>query len=407
LLLALLSFLLVFVVGVLAVPALVLRWRALESKADAEALYERRRAELRAEADAAKVMLDHLDKRMEAVSLGFREVVRRVAPAVVNITAFAAARDPEFRDSKDWPEVTDPETGQPCFMCGSGAGVIREPGWVITNHHVLAGAYRVRVTFASGLAVNVEGIRIKTDVLTDLAAIELPPPPADLVREDADTRIEFADSDKLECGDLVLAIGSPLGLKHTVTHGIISSKGRLLNPTDVCELLQTDAPMNKGNSGGPLFNHRGQLIGINVAIALDKERQAVGIGFAIPGNTVRDVFEKLKKDGEVARGFLGIDMDDLPAKEVAALGLGKHGAVRVRYVAHGQPAAKAGLRVGDVIFAYNGKPLDPFLARRSLVQMVMDSPVGSQGRLEVFRDNERQELTATLGKRPPDKRKKM
>src|SRR5262249_26476105 len=153
---------------------------------------------------------------------------------------------------------------------------------------------------------------IRSDVLTDLAALELPPLPAGSQREDAEVKIEFGNSDQVERGDLVLAIGSPLGLKHTVTHGIISAKGRLLDVEDVCEVLQTDAPMNKGNSGGPLFNHRGQLIGINFAIALDKDKQSVGIGFAIPSNTARDIFTKLKDYREVQRGYLGMETEELP-----------------------------------------------------------------------------------------------
>jgi S1-C subfamily serine protease len=409
LLLSLLSFLLVFLVVVLALPPLVARWRAIESKADADAYYEKRRAELRAEADAAKEMLDYLDKRIEAVSLGFREVVRRVSPAVVNITSFARERDPDVRDSKDWPEVADPETGERCLLSGSGSGVIVKPGWVLTNHHVIASAYRVRVTFASGQAVQVERKSVKSDVLTDLAAIQLPPAPPGSEREDTTVKIEFGNSDELERGDLVLAIGSPLGLKHTVTHGIISAKGRLVDLYDVCEVLQTDAPMNKGNSGGPLFNHRGKLIGINFAIALDKDKQTVGIGFAIPSNTVSDVFAKLERYGEVARGDLGMDTEELTPKQVEALaaGLEKRGALRVSYVSRGLAASLAGLREGDIVVAYNDKPLSPVHAKRDLMLLVMESKVGGEARLEILRDGQKQTLTATVGKRPPDKRKKV
>jgi S1-C subfamily serine protease len=342
---ALVSFLLVFLLGALALPSVVARWRAIESKSEADALYQKRRAELRAEAEAAKEMLDHLDKRIETISLGFREVVRRVSPSVVNVASFASKRDPDNKDSQDWPDVFDPETGKPCLLSGSGSGVIIKPGWILTNHHVISSAYRVRVTFASGHAINVDNQRIKSDALTDLAAIELPPPTPGTPREDADVKIEFANSDDLERGDLVLAIGSPLGLKNTVTHGIVSAKGRLLDLYDVCEVLQTDAPMNKGNSGGPLFDHRGKLIGINFAIALDKEKQSVGIGFAIPINTARDIFQKLEQYNEVARGYLGIDSEELTRKEADGLGLAKRGSTADQ-LRRAWPAGESGRLAG-------------------------------------------------------------
>jgi serine protease Do len=400
---SLVSFLLVFLLGALALPSVVARWRAIESKSEADALYQKRRAELRAEADASKEMLDHLDKRIETIALGFREVVRRVSPSVVNIASFASKRDPDNKDSKDWPDVTDPETGKPCLLSGSGSGVIIKPNWILTNHHVIYSAYRVRVTFASGHAINVDNQRIKSDPLTDLAAIELPPPTPGTPREDADVKIEFGNSDEVERGDLVLAIGSPLGLKNTVTHGIVSAKGRLLDLYDVCEVLQTDAPMNKGNSGGPLFSHRGKLIGINFAIALDKEKQSVGIGFAIPINTARDIFQKLEKDHEVVRGDLGIDTEELTRKEADAQGLAKRGALRVSFVGRVQPG---GLQVGDILVKYNGEALPAQHAKRHLMHIVMESKVNSEVPIEILRDGQAQTLTVKVGKRPPDKRKK-
>jgi serine protease Do len=403
LLLSLTIFLLVFLVGALMTPTLAARWRAVEARAEADAVYQKRLAELRAEADAADERLKLLDQRVGLVSLGFREVVRKVGPSVVNLTSYADQRDGDFKDSKDWPATTDPDNGKTAYLAGSGSGVIIETEWILTNFHVVAPASKLRVTFASGYTISVSADRIRIDPLTDLAAVHLPASAPGVTREDDEFKVEFTDSDAVERGDLVLALGSPLGLKHSVTHGIISAKGRLLSALEAVEVLQTDAAINKGNSGGPLFDHRGRLVGINFAIASDNG-YSQGIGFAIPSNTAKDVFEQLKQHGEVIRGDLGVkDFVEVPREQAQKWTRG--GAVKIAYVESGQAADKAGLRRGDLIVRFNGELLSPVHTTRHLRQLIMESKVGQQAQVEIVRRDEKQTVAVTVGKRPPEPKK--
>jgi S1-C subfamily serine protease len=405
LLFGLTSFLVVFLVGAFATPWLMARWRAIEIRSEADAAYAKRRAELRAESEAADERLLQLDKRVNLISLGFREVVRKVGPAIVNLTSLASQRDQGARDSKEWQEVPDPENpGKSLYLCGSGSGFFVEPNWLLTNYHVVSHAHRLRVTFYSGYSITVGADRIKTDPLTDLAAVSLPASPPGVLREDDTVKIPFANSDEVERGDLVLALGNPLGLKHTVTHGVISAKGRLLTSFDASELLQTDTPMNKGNSGGPLFDHLGRLVGINCAIVSDSGFHQ-GIGFAIPSNTARDVFRQLKDKGEVERGYLGAALRDVEAAQAKAMSLERAGAVLVEMVESGQPAALAGLRKGDIIIKYNGESLSSNNPRRHLWQLIMDTKVGAEVPLTVARGGQWKAMPVTIGKRPPDKKR--
>jgi S1-C subfamily serine protease len=232
------------------IEADALRTRA---KAEAEAAYMKKRAELQAEAEFAAERLKILDNRTHLISLGFREVVRLVTPQVVNVSCYRGVKSGE-------PDDKGP--------AGVGSGLIAKPGFVLTNHHVVKDAQKLRITFASGQYVFVEPDQVSADAATDLAVIRLPQDPGPGLQQDYQFAAEFADSEKdVERGDLVLAIGSPLGLKHTVTHGVISAKGRLLSAASKVELLQTDAPNNPGNSGGPLFDQYGRVVGINGAIA--------------------------------------------------------------------------------------------------------------------------------------------
>src|SRR5207237_394153 len=198
---------------VFAVPLLMTRWHVLDGHAQAEVEYAKRRAVLRAEADEADRVLDLLDKRVNLVSLGFRAVVQKVTPNVVNISSFGDKAPPLRR--KEPANYHDPETDQDYWSYGIGSGVIVKPGYVLTNHHVLRDAVRLRVTFASGQAINfdVQG-HVFADVPMDLAVARLPPEPPARFQQDYDVTTEFADSDRdVERGDFVLAVGSPLVLK--------------------------------------------------------------------------------------------------------------------------------------------------------------------------------------------------
>jgi serine protease Do len=400
--------LLIFVV-VLVSPPLLARWRLVEAKAEAEAAYLRRQAENRADAEDAERMLNLLDRRVKLISLGFREVVRKVTPAVVNVTNLATYHkdetDPLLREA---PVVIDPETERQFRQLGVGSGLIVRPGYVLTNHHVVRNATRIRITFASGRSVGIpvtKGVKgnLWSDLPTDLAVIHIPDNVVTDVREDLNVTVVFADSERdVQRGDLVLAVGSPLGLKQTVTHGIISAKGRLLDRESLVEYIQTDAPINFGNSGGPLFDQFGRVAGINVAIATNDKGSPQGIGFVIPSNTVKKVFEHLVEKGEVLRGYLGILMTPLNRKELEQHGLQKLGGVRVTKVVSGQAAAKAGILAGDIIVKFNNQPLGTTEPGPQLRIWVVDSEVNQPLPVEILRNGQRRILEVRLGKLPAE-----
>jgi S1-C subfamily serine protease len=372
-------------------PYLLVHWRNTEAEADAEAAYARRRAELRAEAEAAEQMLKNLDNRVHLTSLGFREVVRKVAPTVVNVANF---REPRLDEVKGL-FFHDPELNERLIQAGVGSGVIVRPGQILTNYHVVKNARKLRITFASGKTVHEGPKVVAADPITDLAVIRLSEKLAD-----ANACAEFTDSDKsVQVGDWALAIGSPLGLKQTVTQGVISAKGRLLPMLDGVELLQTDAAINPGNSGGPLFDQLGRVVGINVAIASDTGVNQ-GIGFAIPSNVARNIFEQLAAGGEVVRGYLGVGLAELSARQARTLGLADSGAVQVVQVMPGEAAAKAGLMHGDVIIRYKNEPLDRNQALRQLRQRILQTNPGTEVTIEIVRDGQHLTRTAHIGKRP-------
>jgi S1-C subfamily serine protease len=376
----------VLLVVLYVTPMLLVRWR----EAEADTAYQKRRAELKAEAEAAQEFLDLLDKKTHLTSLGFRKVVQMVTPKVVNITGF---REPKLGEvnalSKYSGLVHDPDSDKTYIHSGVGSGLIAKPGYILTNHHVIKKVERLRITFASGQAVWVDPGDVVTDPPTDLAVIKLPETTSAGLKQDYSHTATFADSAKdVECGDLVLAIGSPLGLKNTVTHGVISAKGRFLDMLDKIELLQTDAPINPGNSGGPLFDLHGRVVGINVAIASDTG-QNQGIGFVIPSNTAKAIFEELIDRGEVVRGFIGVEMEEVPPALAKELKLQDRGTVMVKKVLPGFPAEKAGLKKGDLIVAMEGKNLpltDPLSYFR---QRVIELKVGTRIKLDVVRLRER------------------
>ncbi len=380
-------------------PYLLVHWRTAEGEAEAEVAYQKRRAELKAEAEAADLRLEQLDKKVQLVSLGFREVARKIAPLVVNV---ANLREPRDGVEGVWSKkafVHDPETDRKLVQSGVGSGIILDNGHILTNHHVVKGAQRLRLTFASGQALIVNPDAVLADPITDLAVIKLTNVPAK-VQPDLQVKAVFADSDKdVHVGDWALAAGSPLGLKQTVTQGVISAKGRLLSMLDLVELLQTDAAINPGNSGGPLFDQLGRVAGINVAIASDNGASQ-GIGFAIPSNTAKAICAQLIAKGEVVRGYLGIALDEPSVPEAAKLGLKDAGGVIIMEVHAEHAAAKAGLQVGDVIVGFNKQALAAVHPMRQLRQFILETEPGSDVTLEFIRDGRRQTVNINVGKRP-------
>jgi S1-C subfamily serine protease len=382
-------------------PALLTRWQLAQAAAEAEAAYQRRHAELKAEAEAADARLDLLDRRTQLVSLGYRELVRKVAPIVVNVTNFKAAHGAELGGLHKRHLIYDPDTDRHYFRAGSGSGLIVKPRLILTNHHVVKEAERLRVTLASGRSLTVGREQVTVDPLTDLAVIRLPADGPGAAREEFDQTAEFANSDKdVEPGDLVVAVGSPLGLRNTVTQGIISAKGRLLpNMIDGVELLQTDTHINPGNSGGPLFDLRGRVVGINVAISSDTGGSQ-GIGWVIPSNTASEIFTKLAAGGEIVRGFLGVALDNVSPEEARKLRLEDGGGIRVLEVVPDSPAARAKVRRGDVIVAFDKEVLKHEDPSGHLRQKIMEMPIGRRVSVEVLRGGARHTLHVEIGRRP-------
>jgi S1-C subfamily serine protease len=394
------AFLAVLLLALYVAPYLWMHWRVADAQAEAEATYQKRRAELKADAEAADQRLQALDDKVKLVSLGFREVVKKVAPNVVNV---ANLREPRKADEPGFGKrgiFHDPDTDRKYFQLGVGSGIIVKPGYILTNHHVVKGADRLRITFASGQAVGEDVEAVTSDPLTDLAVIKMSSTVPAGVRADLNHAAAFADSDKdVQVGDWALAVGSPLGLRQTVTQGVISAKGRLLSMLDLVELLQTDAAINPGNSGGPLFDQHGRVVGINVAIASDNGLNQ-GIGFAIPSNLARKIFDDLVKKGEVTRGYIGVALEDLSTKQHRELKLGDAGGVRIAQVQPDRAAAKAGLQAGDVIVAYRNQPLERLEPMRQLRHWILDTEPESKVAVDVLRNGQRRQLELHMGKRP-------
>jgi Do/DeqQ family serine protease len=280
-------------------------------------------------------------------------LVKKVTPSVVNIAIKGRVaqeqnplfNDPFFRRFFDLPELP-PE--REIRAAGSGVIVDARQGLVITNNHVIEHADEITVTLADGRRL--QATRVGADPDTDVAVIK--------VSGDGFTAIALGDSDKLEVGDFVVAIGNPFGLGQTVTSGIVSALRRTgLGIKGYEDFIQTDAPINPGNSGGALVNLRGELVGINTAI-LGPSGGNVGIGFAIPANMVREVMDQLVKFGEVRRGQLGIMIQDLTPELAQAMGLRAQqmGAV-IAKVESGSAAERAGLKVGDVVTEVGKMPI--------------------------------------------------
>ena len=275
---------------------------------------------------------------------------------------------------------------------GLGTGfIVEKDGLIVTNNHVIEGAEQILVQLSDErrLKAHVAG----RDPLTDIAVVKLDEGPKDL------PAIALGDSDKLDVGDWVVAIGNPFGLNHTVSAGIVSAKGRgrddvPLDPSGYYSFIQTDASINPGNSGGPLLNLRGEVIGINSAI---RGGGAQGIGFAIPINMVKQILPPLLRDGHLTRSALGvgiIDSRDVSPEDKKAFKLGEEKGAVVHSVEPGGPAARAKLEVGDIVVAFDGQPVD----RSSLLQWKASTAgVGHEATIRVIRAGQPFDVKVTLG----------
>ncbi|HEY7426468.1 MAG TPA: Do family serine endopeptidase [Gemmataceae bacterium] len=352
----------------------------------------------------------------------YRDVVKKVLPAVVSIERHfkPVARDnssgprhqpqelhkffqefsfpgssggqmPEelhkfFEDFQKQPFHT-PESPR---QHGFGSGFVIDPqGVIVTNHHVVAGADEVRIELRDGRKFVSKDI--KSDPKTDLAIVRIE-------TKEPLPYLTFGDSSAMEIGDRVLAVGAPFGLTGSVTSGIVSAKGRNIHLNMYEDFLQTDAAINPGNSGGPLVNLNGEVIGVNSAI---KSRSGgfQGVGLAIASNMAKNVTQQLLKDGAVHRGYLGVQIKDLNKDVAARLGVDGQKGVLVAKVFDGSPAAKAGLKDGDIITALAGKPVEN---GHDLQTVVAGLPLNQPVSLTVVRDGERKELNVTVAEQPSE-----
>jgi serine protease Do len=333
---------------------------------------------------------------------GFAPLVAKVKPAVVQIaTVSRPEANMEESDSQgQMPDMQGPmgdmmrryfnQQGggnrmQMPEQHAQGSGFIIDPaGYIVTNNHVVDGARDVSVTLTDGAKYKARVIG--RDAKTDLA----------LLKVDAGHAlpyVAFGDSDKELEGDWVIAVGNPYGLGGTVTAGIVSAHGRNINSGPYDDFMQIDAPINPGNSGGPLFNQTGQVVGIDTAI-YSPTGGSVGIGFAIPSNVASNIVTQLRDHGAVARGWLGIAMQPMTASLARATGLVNADGVLVNSVTEGSPAARANLQQGDVITAFNGKPIKD---ARDLAMAVAGTPSGKSADVTVWRDGHSRSISVTIG----------
>src|SRR6202049_91621 len=266
-----------------------------------------------------------------------------------------------------------------------GSGFIIDPsGYVVTNSHVVGDASKVEVTLQddSKYPAKIIGRDPKTDIALLKIKADKPLP-----------HVTFGDSSAAQVGDWVMAVGNPFGLGGTVTTGIISARGRDIHSGPFDDFLQIDAPINRGNSGGPTFNLDGQVIGINTAI-YSPNGGSVGIGFAVPSNVAKTVVAQLEQHGKVSRGWLGVQIQEVTPAIAASLGLqGEHGAL-VAVVTPNSPGAKAGLKQGDVILSFNGSEVGRL---RDLSRLVAETTPDSSAKLKVWRNGQTVELQTTVG----------
>ncbi len=337
-------------------------------------------------------------------AVSFADVIEAVSPAVVNIAVtkvesapttweFSTPRGPQqFQSPFDFFQrffEGDPRQFQRRSE-GQGSGfLISADGYIVTNNHVAGDADEITVTFQDGRKFKAE--LVGNDARTDLALLKI---------EGGNLPyVELGDSDKARVGDWVVAIGNPFGLGGTATAGIISARGRddvRINEWNYTDYLQLDAPINFGNSGGPVFNTAGEVVGVNTAIFTPNGGN-VGIGFAIPSNQVKDIVAELRENGTVERGYLGVNIQSLDEDLAKSLGLDDAKGALVAQVVEGSPAAEAGVQPGDVVTRFNGQEVKDATA---LSRMVAAENPSESAKLTVWRDGRSREITVKLGEAP-------
>ncbi|ADB17912.1 2-alkenal reductase [Pirellula staleyi DSM 6068] len=341
------------------------------------------RGKQRAEYDFAK---QHLaGDPLAQMSQAYQMVSQRVSPSVVHINTIASGSDVYLPTlSLQSPSRSRmPAEGQ-----GSGF-IVDAGGYVVTNYHVIRDAQRIQVALSDGRRV--EGQIIGYDKETDLAVLK--------IKADKLIAAQWANSDDVNVGSLVWAVGSPFGLERSITSGILSAKHRAgLAGTPYQDFLQSDAAVNPGNSGGPLVDIQGRVLGVNTAIVGDAYQ---GISFAVPSNVAREVFERLRDDGLVRRGWLGVALDVPDREEAIKAGSTEGNGALVSQVVDGDgmqsPAAKAGIESGDIVIRWNDTPVD---APATLSNLVARTPVGSTASVVIARGGQQSTVEVVVGLRP-------
>jgi serine protease Do len=338
----------------------------------------------------------------------FSALIKRVKPAVVNIATTGSSAMPNGMQQFEFnmPELPEgspfgeffqhffdrmpqsPQGGHGFAVKGAGSGfVISEDGYIVTNHHVIDGADKIEAVMNDGTRYDavVKGVDSKTDIALLKIESDEPLP-----------FVGFGDSDVAEIGDWVVAVGNQFGLGGSATAGIISARGRDIQAGPFDDFLQIDAPINRGNSGGPLFDTEGNVIGINTAI-FSPSGGNVGIGFAIPSNMARNIVAELKDNGAVTRGWLGVEIQPVTAEIAESLGLQEDKGALVANVVKDSPASRSGFKVGDVILSMDGKPVEAF---KDLPKLVASTRVGNQSVFDIYRDGDERQLKVVIGTMP-------
>jgi S1-C subfamily serine protease len=354
-----------------AVPYLIERYQ-----------YAATRGRQRAEYESAITNLEGL--QLTGLSQAYQMVSQQVGPSVVHIDVRSLQASHE---SSELAELYGPRLRE---SRGQGSGVIVDrDGYIITNFHVVHGAAEIQVSLSDGRVLPAR--LVGADALTDLAVLKVAG--ADFVAA------QWGDSDSVNVGALVWAVGSPFGLQSSITSGIISAKHRAGVAGEVYQdFLQTDAAVNPGNSGGPLVDVQGRIIGINTAIVGESFQ---GVSFAIPSTVAREVYQRLKSEGRVARGWLGVQLDDVSEDRARRQGLSSTDGAVVLWVIDDpgvpSPARDAGLQIDDIVVRWNGTPIT---RSTDLIRLVAQTEIGSRADVEIIRRGETMTFQVTIAERP-------
>ncbi len=333
----------------------------------------------------------------------FADLAERLSPAVVNISTSQTVDKP--RAAPEMPQLPPGspfedffkdffdkrggggQNGTPRKVQSLGSGfVIDATGYIVTNNHVIENADEITINFANGDSADAK--LIGTDPKTDIALLKLIEEPAEPL-----VFVDFGDSDAARVGDWVIAIGNPFGLGGSVSAGIISARNRNINSGPYDDFLQTDAAINRGNSGGPLFDMEGDVIGVNTAI-YSPTGGSVGVGFSVPSKIVKQVVMQLREFGEIRRGWIGVRIREVTDELVEGLELDEAKGALIEDVSEDGPASEAGVEIGDVIISFNGKEIDEM---RALPRAVAGTTVGETVRMVVSRKGKTKTLKVTVG----------